>query len=108
MRIPIDDLEIVKSEYRRNDPALYMYITLRVISSAKDENLKRVMKEMEKLTDDVATLTQINELTSTLHFPHTSLEEVVKEMLVSVNKQLVERSTSDSQLSYLELMLNTQ
>ncbi|KAL0275885.1 UNVERIFIED_CONTAM: hypothetical protein PYX00_003609 [Menopon gallinae] len=87
MRIPIDDLEIVKT---------------------KDENLKRVMKEMEKLTDDVATLTQINELTSTLHFPHASLEEVVKEMLVSVNKQLAERSTSDSQLSYLELMLNTQ
>jgi hypothetical protein len=29
-------------------------------------------------------------------------------MLSSVNKQLVERQTSDSQLSYLELTLNTQ
>lgn len=87
MRIPIDDLEIVKT---------------------KDENLKRMMREMEKLTEDAATLTQINELTSTLHCPHNSLEEIVKEMLANVNKQLSDRQNSDSQLSYLELMLNTQ
>lgn len=67
-----------------------------------------MMREMEKLTEDAATLTQINELTSTLHCPHNSLEEIVKEMLANINKQLSERQNSDSQLSYLELMLNTQ
>ncbi|PNF36390.1 hypothetical protein B7P43_G17749 [Cryptotermes secundus] len=87
MRIPLDDLEIVK---------------------AKDENLRRMLNEMENLAEDVATLNQINDLTVSLHCPRGQLEEVVREMLSSVNKQLAERQTSDSQLSYLELTLNTQ
>ena len=63
---------------------------------------------MENLVEDVAALNQINDLTASLHCPHGQLEEVVREMLSSVNKQLAERQTSDSQLSYLELTLNTQ
>ncbi|XP_066999339.1 rho guanine nucleotide exchange factor 17 [Anabrus simplex] len=87
MRIPLDDLEIVK---------------------AKDENLRRMLREMENLVEDVATLNQINDLTCMLHCPHSQLEEVVRDMLGTVSKQLQERQNSDSQLSYLELTLNTQ
>ncbi|GFG38293.1 hypothetical protein Cfor_08933, partial [Coptotermes formosanus] len=87
MRIPLNDLEIMK---------------------AKDENLRRLLNEMENLAEDVAALNQINDLTASLHCPHGQLEEVVREMLLSVNKQLAERQTSDSQLSYLELTLSTQ
>ncbi|XP_069677397.1 rho guanine nucleotide exchange factor 17 isoform X2 [Periplaneta americana] len=87
MRIPLDDLEIVK---------------------AKDENLRRMMSEMEHLAEDVATLNQITDLTASLHCQHSQLEEVVRDLLASINKQLAERQTSDSQLSYLELTLNTQ
>lgn len=78
------------------------------ILSAKDENLRRMLNEMENLAEDVAALNQISDLTASLHCPHGQLEEVVREMLSSVNKQLAERQTSDSQLSYLELTLNTQ
>ncbi|XP_021921500.1 rho guanine nucleotide exchange factor 17 isoform X2 [Zootermopsis nevadensis] len=87
MRIPLDDLEIVK---------------------AKDENLRRMLNEMENLAEDVTILNQINDLIMSLHCPHGQLEEVIREMLSSVNKQLIERQTSDSQLSYLELTLSTQ
>nr|CAD7201088.1 unnamed protein product [Timema douglasi] len=87
MRIPLDDLEVVK---------------------AKDENLRRMLREMEHLAEDVATLTQVSELVSTLHCPHSHLEESVREMLSALNKQLQDRQTSDSQLSYLELTVNTQ
>ncbi|KAK6620794.1 hypothetical protein RUM43_011090 [Polyplax serrata] len=87
MRIPIDDLELVKT---------------------KDENVKKVMREIERLSEDVCILNQINDLTMTLQCPRTSLEEVVKEMLANVNKQLTDRQASDTQLSYLELMLNAQ
>lgn len=66
------------------------------------------MKEIQKLSEDVCVLTQISDLTLTLQCPRASLEEIVKDMLSNVNKQLAERQTSDSQLSYLELMLNTQ
>ncbi|KAL1131698.1 hypothetical protein AAG570_011311, partial [Ranatra chinensis] len=85
MKIPLDDLEIVK-----------------------DDNVRRMLKEMEQLTADVATLSQMAELVATLHCPHTQLEESVREMLAALNKQLTERHAADSQLSYLELMINTQ
>ena len=76
--------------------------------SAKDENLRRMLNELENLAEDVTTLNQINDLTVSLHCPHRQLEEVVKEMLSIVNKQLADHQSCDSQLSYLELTLNTQ
>jgi hypothetical protein len=78
------------------------------VLSAKDENLRRMLNEMENLTEDVATLNQISDLAASLHCARGQLEEVVREMLSSASKQLAERQTSDSQLCYLELTLNTQ
>lgn len=75
---------------------------------AKDENLKRMLREMENLMEDVATLSQMSELVSMLHCPHSQLEDNIREMLSALNKQLAERQNSDSQLSFLELMVNTQ
>ena len=67
-----------------------------------------MLNEMESLAEDMTTLNQISELTISLHCPHTQLEEMVREMLSTVNKQLTEYQNCDSQLSYLELTLNTQ
>ncbi|XP_018320599.1 rho guanine nucleotide exchange factor 17 [Agrilus planipennis] len=86
MRISLDDLEIVK---------------------AKDENLRQMMIEIENLTDDITVLNQINELAWSLHCTHTVLDEVVKEMLEKLNKQLSDQQNSDSQLSCLDLAVNT-
>lgn len=86
MKISLDDLEIVK---------------------ARDESLKQMMVEIENLTEDVSVLNQINELTWTLHCNHTALDEIVKEMFEKLNKQLAEQQNSDSQLSCLDLTLNT-
>lgn len=86
MRISLADLEIVK---------------------AKDENLRRIMHEVETLTEDVNTLTQISEHIAALHTHHNQLEEIVREMLHSLNKQLSERQNSDSQLCFMEVSLNT-
>lgn len=86
MRISLDDLEIVK---------------------AKDESLRQMMLEIENLTEDVAVLNQISEMTWSLHCSHAPLDELVKEMLDKLNKQLAEQQNSDSQLSCLDLTLNT-
>lgn len=67
-----------------------------------------MLREMDNLIEDVATLSQMSELVSTLHCPHSQLEDNIREMLSALNKQLVERQNNESQLSYLELMLNTQ
>lgn len=76
--------------------------------SVKDENLRRMMREMEYLTDDVNTLSQMVDLVATLHCPHGQIEENIREMLGALNKQLNDRHVSESQLSYLELALNTR
>lgn len=84
MKIPIDELEIVK-----------------------DENVRRMLKEMEQLSSDVSTLSQMSELCGTLHCPHSQLEETVRDMLAALNRQLSERHSADSQLSHLELSVTT-
>lgn len=66
-----------------------------------------MLKEMEQLNADVSTLSQMAELVTTLHCPHSQLEENIREMLSALNKQLVDRHAADSQLSFLELMINT-
>ncbi|KAL0819297.1 hypothetical protein ABMA28_008534 [Loxostege sticticalis] len=86
MRISLADLEIVK---------------------AKDENLRRIIHEVETLTSDVNTLTQISEHVAALHTPHAQLEELVRDMLQNVNRQLLERQSSDTQLCYMEISVNT-
>lgn len=74
----------------------------------KDENLRRMLRDMEHLRDDVTALTQMCDLVSQLHCPHSQLEADVRDMHSALSKQLAERQNSDSQLSCLELnMLNT-
>lgn len=75
--------------------------------SAKDENIRRIMHEVETLTEDVNTLTQISEHVAALHTQHTQLEELVREMLHVVNRQLSDRQNSDTQLCYMEISVNT-
>lgn len=86
MKIALDDLEIVRT---------------------KDENLRQMMVEMENLTEDIGILNQINDLSWSLHCNHSTLEDVIKDMLTNLNKQLAEQQNSDSQLSCLDLTLNT-
>ncbi|XP_022113896.2 rho guanine nucleotide exchange factor 17 isoform X2 [Pieris rapae] len=86
MRINLADLEIVKS---------------------KDENLRRIMHEVETLTEDAKTLAQISEHVAALHYPHAPLEDLVRELLCSVTRQLSERQNSDTQLCFMEISVNT-
>ncbi|XP_043786511.1 rho guanine nucleotide exchange factor 17 isoform X4 [Apis laboriosa] len=87
MRIPLDDLEVMK---------------------AKDENLRRMAREVDHLREDCATLTQLQELASTLHSAKQQLEDLIKDMLGQAQRQLAERNAAHSQLACLELTLNTQ
>jgi hypothetical protein len=86
MKIALEDLEIVKT---------------------KDENLRQIMTEIENLSGDVGILNKINELSWSLHCNHNQLDDLIRDMLTSLNKQLLEQQNSDSQLSCLDLTLNT-
>ena len=65
------------------------------------------MHEVETLTEDVNTLTQISDNMAALHTQHMALEEIVREMLHTLNRQLSERQNSDTQLCYMEMSLHT-
>ncbi|KAL3290287.1 hypothetical protein HHI36_023632 [Cryptolaemus montrouzieri] len=86
MKIPLEDLEIAKP---------------------KDENVRQMMVEMENLNEDLSILNQISEMSASLHSNHSQLDEIVKEMVSSINKHIGEQQFCESQLSYLDLNLTT-
>ncbi|KAK0084503.1 hypothetical protein PV325_006925 [Microctonus aethiopoides] len=86
MRISLDDLEVMK---------------------AKDENLKRMAREVDHLREDCSTLCQLQELAATLHGAKHHLEDFIKDLLTQTQRQLAERNAVHSQLACLELTFNT-
>lgn len=99
----------VTSTLEANKYKLLMKIALEnlEIVRPKDENLKQMMVEIENLSGDIGILNQINELSWSLHCNHNQLDDLIRDMLASLNKQLMEQQNSDSQLSCLDLTLNT-
>ncbi|XP_053615375.1 rho guanine nucleotide exchange factor 17 isoform X2 [Plodia interpunctella] len=87
MRIPLADLEIVK---------------------AKDENVRRMMCEVEALTADVATLRRVTEQLRALHQPQPQLEDAARDALQAAARSLADRHAADAQLCQLELSVSTQ
>ncbi|XP_075227157.1 rho guanine nucleotide exchange factor 17 isoform X2 [Lycorma delicatula] len=77
------------------------------IVKTKDENVRRLLREMEHLLEDVQTVNQIMDLLATLHCSHSQVEDAVRELSSTLSKQLAERQSADSQLSYLELIVQT-
>jgi hypothetical protein len=87
-----------------------MYVSLEdiEISKAKEEHLKKIVKENREIEADAATLRQIGDYTSRLHCPHKDLDDLTRQMLAKLNGQLAERQNADTQQStYLDLSVNT-
>lgn len=79
---------------------------LDILKSA-DVGLKKALREAENLEEDMSLISQISELVSRLNCPHQALDEAVKEMTSSLNKQLAERQSYDLQLLNLQLSVTT-
>ncbi|KAH8295057.1 hypothetical protein KR018_006438, partial [Drosophila ironensis] len=77
------------------------------IVKAKDENIKRIVSEIETLADDCSKLQQITDITVSLKYPHQYLEDVIRELHRDVQRQLSERQTNDTQLNMLELTVSS-
>ncbi|XP_017037547.1 rho guanine nucleotide exchange factor 17 isoform X2 [Drosophila kikkawai] len=85
-KISLDCLEIVKS---------------------KDENIKRIVSEIETLADDCNKLQQITDIAVSLKYPHQYMEDAIRELHRDVQRQLSERQTNDTQLNMLELTVSS-
>ncbi|KAI5726828.1 hypothetical protein M8J76_009159 [Diaphorina citri] len=67
-----------------------------------------MMREMDSISEDIDTLSQMLELAANLHCSHDQFEDMLRETLITLHKELNERQNNDSLLTYLELMLNTR
>ncbi|KAK9889314.1 hypothetical protein WA026_004594 [Henosepilachna vigintioctopunctata] len=107
--VPTCDKTGITSTLEANKYKLLMKIPLEdlEISKPKDENVRQMMVEMENLNEDLSVLNQISEMSASLHCNHFQLDEVVREMLSSLNKSFGEQQSCESQLSYLDLNINT-
>lgn len=65
------------------------------------------MNEIENLAEDCNKLQQIANITASLKYPHQYLEDVIRELLRDVQRQLSERQTNDTQLNMVDLLVNS-
>ncbi|KAH8399046.1 hypothetical protein KR215_001287, partial [Drosophila sulfurigaster] len=77
------------------------------IVKTKDENIKRIVSEIENLAEDCNKLQQITDITASLKSPHQYLEDVIRELHRDIQRQLSERQTNDTQLNMLELTVSS-
>jgi predicted transcriptional regulator len=65
------------------------------------------MKEIEHLTEDCNKLQQMSELATSLRSQHQVLEDAIRDLQRDIQRQLTERQSNDTQLSLMELTLNS-
>ncbi|KAJ8297486.1 hypothetical protein KUTeg_024017 [Tegillarca granosa] len=89
LRVGLGDLEIVKTQ-----------VTSPTISPV----------DAEQLEEDLNILNEINDMTSKLTHDHSGLDEALKEIMSSLNKQLAEYTEMTSSLdsSKMEILVTTQ
>ncbi|XP_034556921.1 rho guanine nucleotide exchange factor 17-like [Notolabrus celidotus] len=73
-KLPLEDVEVVKS-------------------STQATNKESIQKMISRLDEDLSTLGQISKLSETLSFPHQSLDEVIKDLMASVHRELSEKQS---------------
>ncbi|XP_037533306.1 rho guanine nucleotide exchange factor 17 [Nematolebias whitei] len=85
-KLPLEDVEVVKS-------------------STQATNKESIQKMISRLDEDLSTLGQISKLSETLSFPHQSLDEVIKDLMASVHKELSEKQSLAFSMTFLPTKL---
>ncbi|GFS94317.1 rho guanine nucleotide exchange factor 17 [Nephila pilipes] len=78
------------------------------ISKSNDVSLKRAMRDIATLEEDIHILNQIKELVGKLSSHHQTLEDVVRDLTNGVSKQMLEKQNNDYSLISLEMTVTTQ
>nr|XP_023648178.1 rho guanine nucleotide exchange factor 17 isoform X2 [Paramormyrops kingsleyae] len=64
-----------------------------VKGSSQSTNRENIQKTISRLDEDLSTLGQISKLSETLSFPHQSLDDVIKDLMASVHRELAEKQS---------------
>ncbi|XP_035535872.1 rho guanine nucleotide exchange factor 17-like [Morone saxatilis] len=85
-KLPLEDVEVVKS-------------------ATQATNKESIQKMISRLDEDLSTLGQISKLSETLSFPHQSLDEVIKDLMASVHRELSEKQSLAFSMTFLPTKL---
>ncbi|XP_054462758.1 LOW QUALITY PROTEIN: rho guanine nucleotide exchange factor 17-like [Anoplopoma fimbria] len=85
-KLPLEDVEVVKS-------------------STQATNKESIQKMISRLDEDLSTLGQISKMSETLSFPHQSLDEVIKDLMASVHRELSEKQSLAFSMTFLPTKL---
>ncbi|XP_041438753.1 rho guanine nucleotide exchange factor 17 isoform X2 [Xenopus laevis] len=80
-KLPLEDVDIVKG-------------------TSQASNRDSVQKIISRLDEDLSTMGQISKLSETLSFPHQSLDDVIKDMMASVHRELAEKQSLSFTMSF--------
>ncbi|KAM5182052.1 rho guanine nucleotide exchange factor 17 isoform 2-T2 [Mantella aurantiaca] len=80
-KLPLEDVDIVKG-------------------TSQASNRDSVQKIISRLDEDLSTMGQISKLSETLSFPHQSLDDVIKDMMASVHRELAEKQSLSFSMSF--------
>ncbi|KAL0973470.1 hypothetical protein UPYG_G00204350 [Umbra pygmaea] len=85
-KLPLEDVEMVKSP-------------------SQATNKEAIQKMIGRLDEDLSTLGQISKLSETLSFPHQSLDDVIKDLMASVHRELAEKQSLAFSMTFLPTKL---
>ncbi|XP_067101745.1 rho guanine nucleotide exchange factor 17-like [Osmerus mordax] len=85
-KLPLEDIEMVKN-------------------SSQATNRESIQKLIGRLDEDLSTLGQISKLSETLSFPHQSLDDVIKDLMASVHRELAEKQSLAFSMTFLPTKL---
>ncbi|XP_075054632.1 rho guanine nucleotide exchange factor 17 isoform X2 [Mixophyes fleayi] len=80
-KLPLEDVDIVKG-------------------TSQASNRDSIQKTITRLDEDLSTMGQISKLSETLSFPHQSLDDVLKDMMASVHRELADKQSLSFTMSF--------
>ncbi|NXW86980.1 ARHGH factor, partial [Alopecoenas beccarii] len=80
-KLPLEDVDIVKG-------------------ASQATNRESIQKSICRLDEDLNTLGQVSKLAETLSFPHQSLDDVIKDLMAAIHRELAEKQSLSFSMAF--------
>uniref|UniRef100_A0A8C3XPH4 Rho guanine nucleotide exchange factor 17 n=1 Tax=Chelydra serpentina TaxID=8475 RepID=A0A8C3XPH4_CHESE len=68
--------------------------------ASQSTNRESIQKTICRLDEDLSTLGQVSKLSETLSFPHQSLDDVIKDLMAAIHRELAEKQSLSFTMSF--------
>ncbi|NXD28646.1 ARHGH factor, partial [Spelaeornis formosus] len=80
-KLPLEDVDIVKG-------------------ASQATNRESIQKSISRLDEDLNTLGQVSKLSETLSFPHQGLDDVIKDLMAAIHRELSEKQSLSFSMAF--------